>query len=168
MKNIHVDKIVGDRIQLRLLQQSDLELTMAWRNQEQIRKWFFYQKPISNDQHQAWYKKYQQSDNDFVFIIEEKKNSGKPIGQVSIYNINWQDKTGEFGRLMIGNEQYRAQGYAKEATKLIVDFAFSQLQLNMVFLEVFSDNFAAIAIYSSVGFQITSSNERITKMVMEK
>jgi len=46
-------------------------MTRAWRNQDHIRKWFFHSDPITTEQHLAWWQRYQDRDDDFVFIIEE-------------------------------------------------------------------------------------------------
>jgi diamine N-acetyltransferase len=156
--------ISGERIRLRLLQENDLPMTLRWRNQEHIRRWFVYSDRITPEQHANWFSKYLERDNDFVFVIEEADILHKPIGQVSLYDINWDTKEAEFGRLMIGEADASGRGLAREATELIVGYGFEQLGLQHIYLEVYEDNIAAIAIYQKCGFVETARNENLLQM----
>lgn len=138
-------------VRLRLLQADDLAYTLAWRNQEQIRGWFFYDRLITAEQHQAWFDAYRLKDDDFVFIIEDRSNQ-KPIGQVALYHIDWETQRCEFGRLMIGEAAAAGKGLALAATRLSLEIAFKDLGLKEVYLEVYGDNLRAIAVYQKAGF----------------
>ena len=144
--------IEKEGIELRLLTEDDLSMTLAWRNQDNIRRWFIHSDKITPDKHREWFRKYEKKDNDFVFIIHETKTLKKPVGQISVYNIDWKSMIGEFGRLMIGEIEARGRGIAQTATELVMEFAFKQLGLDQVYLEVFSDNLPAISIYKKAGF----------------
>ena len=89
---------------------------------------------------------------------------GRPVGQVSLYNIAWAEERAEFGRLMIGDPQARGKGLAKQATQLLLDMAFDQLHLNEVYLEVLEGNQSAIAIYRQCGFQPSACYNNLLKM----
>jgi hypothetical protein len=54
----HIDPIVNGRVRLRLLQEADLAMTRAWRNQDHIRPWFFTNDVVSEEQHRAWFDHY--------------------------------------------------------------------------------------------------------------
>ncbi|MGQ9907544.1 MAG: GNAT family N-acetyltransferase [Candidatus Flexifilum sp.] len=145
--------IEGERIRLRPLAETDLPLTLAWRNQDHIRRWFFHSDIIQPEQHRAWFDKYRAKDDDFVFIIVVKETD-TPIGQVALYRIDRVQQEAEFGRIMIGEASASGKGYAREATQLIVQrFGFEQLGLRRIYLEVFADNAPAIAIYEKCGFR---------------
>lgn len=153
-----------DRIRLRLLEETDLPLTLAWRNQEHIRKWFFFSDVITPEQHHAWYEKYRLRDDDFVFIIEETKTLQKPVGQVALYNIDWAARRGEFGRLLIGEPEAVGQGLAISATHLLVNTALTAWGLREVFLEVYAHNTVALAIYRRCGFYVTHEQHGVLTM----
>ncbi len=141
-----------DRVRLRLLTAADLPLTLAWRNRDDVRRWFIHSDPISPEQHQAWFDSYCLRDDDFVFIIEECRRLQRPVGQVSLYHVDWEAKRAEFGRLMIGDPAARGQGLAREGTRLLLDVAVRSLRVEEIHLEVFAHNAPAIAVYEGCGF----------------
>ncbi len=161
---LHWPLIVNQRVRLRLLEDSDLPMTLRWRNQDHIRKWFFHSDAITPEQHQAWFKRYLQQDDDYVFIIEEVAAAFRPVGQVAIYHIDWAIRQAEFGRLMIGEPEAVGKGLAHAATKLLVDTAMDSLGLQEVYLEAFADNVPALAIYTACGFQITGRHDNVLRM----
>lgn len=154
--------IVGERVRLRLLKESDLPLTLRWRNQPHIRKWFIYSDELTPEQHQLWYENYRTRDNDFTFVIEDI--SGNPVGQIALYHLDWEAGIAELGRLMIGEPSASGKGLAKAATQVLLEFAFGQLNLKRVVLEVYEDNAPAIAIYEKCGFQRAAQRGRLVMM----
>jgi diamine N-acetyltransferase len=156
--------LVTDRVRLRLLEEADLPMTRAWRNQDHIRKWFFHSDPITPEQHQAWWERYRERDDDFVFVIEETETLKRPVGQVAIYNIQWDARRAEFGRLMIGDSEARGHGLAHLATARIVDEALRTWGLSEVHLEVLPTNLPALAIYRRCGFREIERQADVVKM----
>jgi len=153
MSKRYIAPIEDGRIRLRLLDASDLPMTLRWRNQDQIRKWFFNSDVIALDQHHAWFQQYSERDDDFVFIIEEIQTLHCPVGQVALYHIDWAAKRAEFGRLMIGEAEAAGKGLAHDATALLVNQALSDWGLQEVYLEMFANNTRALAIYKGCGFE---------------
>ncbi|KFN04579.1 acetyltransferase domain protein [Bacillus clarus] len=75
------------------------------------------------------------------------------IGFVAIHSIEWNNRTGLLA-IGIGDAKYRGKGYGAEALHLILKYAFYELNLNRVGLDVISYNEAAIALYKKMGFQM--------------
>jgi len=159
-----ISPVENNRVRLRLLEVDDLDLTLSWRNQDEIRKWFFFQERIELTNHLAWFEKYQTRDNDYVFIIEAKDLGGLPVGQIAVYDIDWQQGRGEYGRLMIGEAIAKGKGYAQDATQLILEVASKIFALKEIYLEVYTQNQAARRVYEKCGFEVTESNPEVTKM----
>jgi RimJ/RimL family protein N-acetyltransferase len=168
MPKRHFSPLVSGRVRLRLLEEADLPMTRAWRNQDHIRKWFFNSGVITPEQHQGWWTRYQDRDDDFVFIIEETETLKRAVGQVAIYNVDWAARRAEFGRLMIGEPDAQGQGLALLATSTIVDEALITWGINEVYLEVLSDNAAALAIYHRCGFRELGRHDGVVKMEKRK
>jgi RimJ/RimL family protein N-acetyltransferase len=144
--------IVNGRVQLRLLRESDLPTTRAWRNQDHIRRWFFTSDVISEEQHRAWFEGYRHRDDDFVFVIEETDTIGGPVGQAALYHVDWQARRAEFGRLMIGEAAATGLGLGRLATSALTRFALTSWDLEEVYLDVLETNAKAIAVYEQCGF----------------
>lgn len=140
------------KVNLRLIQADDLPFTLDLRNNPKIGKWFFDSQPIKPRDHLAWYEDYKTRGNDFVFIVEEA-GTQKPIGQISLYNIDWKTETAEFGRLMIALE-YQHKGYAHAATKLLTDAAIEQWHIQEIDLATMATNIVAMRIYEKCGFRV--------------
>jgi RimJ/RimL family protein N-acetyltransferase len=98
------------------------------------------------------------------FIEEQQKSAGafafaiRPIdgedliGYGALENILWSQQTAWIA-IGIGDPARRGQGYGAEAMRLLVRFAFDELNLRRVQLTVFSYNDPAIRLYEKLGFQ---------------
>ena len=160
-----IPPLVGPRVRLRLLEEADLPRTLAWRNQEHIRRWFVHADLITPERHRSWFETYHTRDDDFVFIIEETQTLRKPVGQVSLYRIDWERRRAEYGRLLIGEADATGRGLARQATEILLQYASTALGLLEIELEVFADNVAAIAIYTACGFRRREQRGPLLHMV---
>lgn len=151
-------------LRLRLLEEVDLPLTLSWRNQDHIRRWFLTSEVIHPEQHRQWFAKYRERDDDFVFVIEETERWKRPVGQASIYGIDWTAGRAEFGRLMIGDAEAAGQGLAGRATAMLVALAFETWGLRELVLEVKAENERAASVYRSNGFQIIDTSPSVLRM----
>jgi ribosomal-protein-alanine N-acetyltransferase len=86
----------------------------------------------------------------FWAIITKKEN--KHIGNIKIDPINKNNQTGEYG-ILIGDKKTWGQGYAKEASKSVIDYCFKILELRKITLGVIKDNIAAVKLYQNLGFE---------------
>ena len=159
-----IASLVNGRVRLRLLEEADLPMTLAWRNQDHTRKWFVHSEVISAEQHRAWYAQYKDKDDDFVFIIEETESLKRPVGQVALYRVDWCTGRAEFGRLIIAGEDARGLGLARLATTRLLAEAHDTLGLTDVYLSVLENNTAALRVYKACGFRITGRNDQAVLM----
>lgn len=142
-------KIVGERIILRLMDESDTERIARWRNNQRVREHFIYREDFTLEGHRNWINTMIDTGKAVQFIICEKKDE-RPIGSVYFRDIN--KKEAEYG-IFIGEDDAAGKGYGTEAAKLAVSYAFSQMKLDKLFLRVFTDNDAAIKSYKNAGFR---------------
>jgi RimJ/RimL family protein N-acetyltransferase len=74
------------------------------------------------------------------------------IGEISLDGVQWQH--GEcFIGVGIGNREDWGQGYGTDAMRIILRYAFEELNLERVSLNVFSYNQRAIRVYEKLGFK---------------
>lgn len=159
-----VAPIAGPRVRLRPLAADDLPLTLAWRNQDEIRRWFVHSDRLTWEQHQSWFQRYVERDDDVLFLIEETHEIRRPIGQVGLYGIDWIARAAEYGRVMIGDALGQGKGYAGEATALLLAFAFREWRLASIKLEVYADNERALRVYHRCGFESLALKDGLLQM----
>lgn len=87
----------------------------------------------------------------YGFAIYER-DTWRLIGHANLRDVDTIHRTAEFG-ITIGEHDCRGKGYGTEATQLILDFAFTGLNLHNVWLDTLSLNPAAIAAYRRAGFR---------------
>lgn len=76
----------------------------------------------------------------------------RPIGVTNIRDYLNRDGTAEFG-IAIGEPDARGQGRGTEATRLVLDYAFTLLGVHNVWLDTLADNTAARRAYARAGFK---------------
>jgi diamine N-acetyltransferase len=155
-------------VRLRLLEKRDLELTLSWRNDEENRRWFFTTDVIALDTHRRWYEHYRHRDDDFVFVIEETETLKRPVGQLSLYRIEWDAGRAEFGRLLIGDADARGLGLAQLATACLTDEALARWGLREIRCECRTVNTRAIAVCAACGFVAQEPAEGVTPMIKRR
>ncbi|USG64815.1 GNAT family N-acetyltransferase [Brevibacillus ruminantium] len=79
------------------------------------------------------------------------KASANPIGITSLIQLDEKNRNAEC-IIDLGEKEFWGKGYATEALKLLLDYAFLELNLHRVSLRVFSFNEKAIRLYEKLGF----------------
>lgn len=74
------------------------------------------------------------------------------VGVTYLLGIDWVNRSAEFS-IQIGAESARGHGIGEAATRLTLEHAFGDLNLNRISLTVLASNTRAIALYEKVGFR---------------
>lgn len=77
----------------------------------------------------------------------------KPIGAVAYCDINEQQRRAEL-RKMIGEPSERGKGYAKEATRLWIQYGIQKMLLKKIVLGTLDTNISNIKLNEDLGFQV--------------
>jgi RimJ/RimL family protein N-acetyltransferase len=93
------------------------------------------------------------SDRSKIMLAICDNQTGLHIGNVKLDQIDAVARTAEFG-LMIGDQAFWGTGIGTEVSRLVLHYAFEQLNLRKVSLSVFSNNPGAIRLYQKVGFTV--------------
>lgn len=75
------------------------------------------------------------------------------IGTVELGFINYKKKECKICRFLIG-EKFRNKGYGTEILNFLINYAFNELNMNKVLLNVLSKNISAKKCYEKVGFTV--------------
>lgn len=73
------------------------------------------------------------------------------IGICTLEPPDWRNRKSMMG-ITIGEKDYWSHGYGSDATRVLLRYAFLELNLNRVYLGVFSYNTRAIRAYEKIGF----------------
>lgn len=126
-------KIVG----LRAVEEKDLEQLKNWRNLTSFRKNFREIRELNSFSQHVWINKTNSSPNDFMFVFEDINNN-EIIGAGGLLYTNWIIRSADFSFYIGRNEDYiDSDGYALEATKLLIDYGFKNLNLNKIWMELY-------------------------------
>lgn len=149
---------------LRPLVLKDAETSYHWRNNPEIWKYtkFNPSKAITLEMEQQWLASCLKHKDQKRYAIC-LTGSGTYIGNIQLLDIN---KKKAVFHLFIGEPSYWGKGIGKEATRLLLDYAFSVLGLEFVELEVDKENLAAVRIYTSWGFRDTESTSSFNRMMI--
>jgi RimJ/RimL family protein N-acetyltransferase len=140
--------IIGSAIDLRCLESDDLALIAGWRNQASVRRHFFEKQMIPVSGQRAWYERYLKDPTRQVFIAMDK--SGAPVGMIGLYRISERDRSAEIGSTIV---VHRERGIGTEMIRLLVDYAFIDLNMNRVYAYAVEHNEASVKAKLKCGFQ---------------
>jgi diamine N-acetyltransferase len=145
--------IIGERVRLRAAERGDLPQFVQWLNDPEVRTGLEMFLPFSLAEEERWYERMLEAPAvEHVLVIEAKDHDGwKPVGTCGIYGIDWPSRSAEAG-ISIGEKNYWNQGYGTDVMRLLLQHGFDTLNLNRVYLRVFSNNDRAIRCYEKAGF----------------
>lgn len=85
--------------------------------------------------------------NEYAFVIVE---NSIVIGRIGVYKIDSQNKIGEIGYWII--EGFQGKGIVAKSCMGIIDFCFSELQLNRIEIKCGTENFKSKTIPEKLNF----------------
>lgn len=84
---------------------------------------------------------------EFAFVVYEQDEA---IGRIGVYKIDGQNKIGEIGYWLA--EKAQGKGIISKSCQSVIDFCFSQLQLNRIEIKCATDNVKSKAIPEKLKF----------------
>jgi len=145
--------LVGKLVRLRLVEEEDLPLLVAWRNTPSIWNCFFNKFPLSMAGQKGWFANLVADQSEQLFMIC-KVEDHVPVGTIGVDHIDFANQSAEFGNMLVGEQEYRGKGYAAEATEILLFYCFLRLNMNRVYLKVYAGNAEAIKLYERCGFKV--------------
>ncbi|NDJ86975.1 MAG: GNAT family N-acetyltransferase [Chloroflexi bacterium] len=142
----------GERVYLDAIQRADIPQFAAWFADLEFLGYLSPRAvfPMTEDDETEWYERMRQSDN--VTFAIRTRDEHLLIGNLGLNAIDWRSRWATFG-IAVGDKNFWGQGYGPEATRLLLRYAFRELNLNRVELSVHSFNKRAIKSYEKCGFQ---------------
>jgi len=148
-----VKKIVGEKCYLSPINIEDYDKYYQWLNDSETTIYLsVFHEIIARHREKELLDKLIRTENgNYVLAIVEKATD-KLLGNCGLLNVDHINRNAEFG-VFIGDKEQRGKGIGEEATRLILDFGFNAINLNHIWLRVFTFNKNAIGLYQKIGFK---------------
>jgi RimJ/RimL family protein N-acetyltransferase len=144
--------IRGPRIYLRAIETDDLNLCHAWINDETVAGTLAVFEPHSLLREASWVERMARGQDPSELALAICLNDGgRHIGNCGLHGIDRKNRTASLG-LFIGEVDCRGQGYGTEVVRALCAYAFDEINLNKIRLDVYAFNHQAIRTYERVGF----------------
>lgn len=143
----------GKKVILRPVKRSDLKLFLKWFNDQEVSQYLSIYLPMTEMGEEKWIEKLgkEQQGKTVIFVIETKEGK-KSIGTCGLHEVDHKNQHATLG-ISIGEKDYWSNGYGTDATQLIVDYGFNQLNLNRISSCVFSFNKRSENLHKKLGFK---------------
>ena len=127
----------GKFVILRALEKEDLSSLKKWRNSLHVRKSTREYKLLNMINQKNWFESIHQSNppKDIMFGILNKKK--KLIGVTGLTYIDWKNRNSEIS-IYFSTKNWQTKPEANEVINLIMEYGFEELNLNRLYVEIFS------------------------------
>ncbi len=143
--------IKGKSICLTEVRREDSETMHRWINDAETVRFNAPYTPVPWESHARWFEGIGTTPSKIVLAIRTA-NDLPAIGVVQLIDIHPIHRSAEL-TVRIGSRDDRGKGYGTEALTLALDFAWRDLNLQRVWLRVFTSNGRAIRAYEKAGFE---------------
>lgn len=143
--------LIGKNINLRALEPEDLDFLFSTENNESFWEISNTQTPFSKYILQKYIKNSHQDiyeAKQYRFVICTAENI--PIGMIDLFDFNPQHQRVGLGILILPKHQ--TKGYGFEALEMIIDYAFTYLDVHQIFANITSDNLNSITLFEKFNF----------------
>lgn len=145
--------IVGERVALGPMCLDHLPLYQRWFNDfGTVRTLAISPRPLTMEDEAAWYERATTPDPSSVYFTLYETAGRRPIGTTLWRDIDYRNRTAAMA-MLIGDAADRGKGYGTEATRLMLDYAFTALGLHNVMLTCYAFNMAGQRAYEKAGFR---------------
>lgn len=142
----------GSKVCLRPYIEKDIEQWYRWFNDELITYWMDKRRfPNTRKKQYEYLENISKSVNDLQLAIVTNDKEDL-IGTVGLHDINYINRTADIS-VIIGEKQYSGKGIGKEAVGLLVEHAFTELNLNKITAGAIEANKASCGLFKSLGFK---------------
>jgi diamine N-acetyltransferase len=148
-------KLENDIIRLRAVEPSDIEVLYLWENDPNV--WTIGESITPYSRFEL--EKYILSegniftDKQLRLMIDSKQNDAcLTVGAIDLFDFNPIHARAGLGILIYSSEN-RRKGYASEALGLLIEYAFTMLNISVLYCNVSVSNYASINCFEKAGFK---------------
>ncbi len=145
--------IEGETIDLVAGNSKWANLICKWMNDPKVRHYSRNMWPLTLEEVKKFFEPLPDRQmRDFIVFTIYHKQSKRPIGSVGFNHINWVSRNANIFAT-IGEPEYWGRGIVIEASKLIINYGFTELNLHKIFAGVFTPNKRSLRAAEKLGFE---------------
>ena len=143
----------GRLCRLRALEPGDIDLLYAWENDPSVWGVSGTLAPFSRHALEALIEsqRYDLFQSRQLRLIVET-HGGRALGALDLFEIDPLHRRAGVG-ILIHRTEDRGEGYAKDALRILIDYARTTLGLHQLWCGIETDNAASLALFRGVGFE---------------
>ena len=136
----------SENVNIRPFMENDISNKVRWINDCGNNRFLHYDLPLDEDKTRVWFHKNKGRTDRYDAIIEY---DGNPVGIIGLLSIV--DGRAEY-YITLGESQYKGKGVARDASVLLLKYAFDELKLREVYLYTEVENIPAQKLFEKCGF----------------
>lgn len=151
----------GDDVALHVDEREDVEFLQAYRNHPAVRRGLTLARPQNRHRAEEAFERHSEDDSGVGLLIcpradtdvdpDDEQAYPEPVGQIVLFDIEETHGTAELSCWVVPEE--RGEGYATEATRLLVEYAFAERRLHKVVARALVTNEAPLCVFERLGFR---------------
>ncbi|HLF78682.1 MAG TPA: GNAT family protein [Dehalococcoidia bacterium] len=141
----------GKLVCLRPVTDEDLERCWHWMNDPEVTRYLNRGYPVSRLEEKAWVEQASKQTTPPEITLAIDTAEGRHIGTVGLHHFDRESRVACLG-IAIGDREYWSNGYGTDTIVSLLRFAFDEINLHRVWLDVHEANARAIACYRKCGF----------------
>jgi RimJ/RimL family protein N-acetyltransferase len=106
---------------------------------------------LNLDELENWYNSLIYNPKIRIFVIRNIEHK-TPIGLIELNNIDWKNRNAEIG-IFIAYENLRNKGFGSDTLKVIINYAFNELNLFKLYAKIAEDNYPSIKLFEKFNFK---------------
>ena len=143
--------LIGPQVALGPMRTDLIANYLNWKNDVELQRALSGAKALHTLESYTELYQREMAEPDSLVLTIYVRASETPIGTVKVSNICYQNRTARF-TIIIAHSDARQRGYATEATQLMLDYAFRDMQLYSLYVQIPQYNIAAFKTFEKVGF----------------
>jgi RimJ/RimL family protein N-acetyltransferase len=145
--------LIGEHIGLRAIERDDLRQLMDWRNRPDFRRHFREHREIGMESQQAWFERMSADLATLMFAIVDR-GDGRLLGASGLCFIDWVNRNCDLS-LYIGDDGvYIDDRYAPDAARTTLAYAFGELGMHRIWVEIYDFDTPKQKLLEVLGFQL--------------
>jgi ribosomal-protein-alanine N-acetyltransferase len=143
----------GDRVSLHTIEEEDLAFLNENVNDPRVRRPLTSADPANMAQSEEFFQNVVADDDglNLLICIEGDDGDPEPVGDIALFKIDERTRDGEIA-ITVAPEHW-GNGYATEASQLLVEHAFDERNMHRLQARVMATNDASRRIWEKLGFE---------------